>query len=133
MDAILETLKAFETNHVHWKPEQFNDIQNEEMRKAVRAAFREPENFIQILVTSATKKDMDAFVTSLREKAPMMSAVTLAELLHTMYTFEQKGLTISVDAVKWYRDKGWAFPPFLHETTRLSVTTNKKIDTAPPK
>lgn len=115
MDSVLDTLKAFEENHLGWTPEQFQDIHDEEMRKAVRAAFRDPENYISTLATTATTNEMDIFVTALREKAPMMSAVTLAEFLHTLYTFEQQGFTISKGAVKWYRDKGWAFPPFAHE------------------
>jgi hypothetical protein len=121
MDAILDTLKAFESNHLFWAPEQFQDIYDEEMRKTVRAAFREPENYIQTLATTATAKEMDTFTTALREKAPMMAAVTLAELLHTLYTFEQQGVTVSKEAVKWYRSKGWAFPPFAHETTQITV------------
>ena len=115
MDAILDTLMAFETNHIFWAPERFQDIYDEEMRKAVRAAFRTPDNFIQTLAATAATKDMDTFTEALREKAPMMAAVTLAELLHTLYTFEQQGVAVSKDAVKWYRSKGWAFPPFAHE------------------
>jgi len=117
MDAILDTLKAFESNHIFWAPERFQDIYDEEMRRAVRAAFRTPDNFIQTLATTAAAEDMKNFVKALREKAPMMSAVTLAEFLHTLYTFDQEGIAISKDAVKWYRNTGWAFPPFAHETT----------------
>jgi hypothetical protein len=117
MDSILDTLKAFETNHIFWAPEQFQDIYDEDMRKTVRAAFRTSDTFIQTLVTTGTANDMDDFVSALRTKASMMTAVTLAELLHTLYTFEQQGVVVSKETVKWYRSKGWAFPPFAHEVS----------------
>jgi hypothetical protein len=119
MDAVIETLNAFVTNHIFWAPEQFQEIYDEDIRKAVRAAFREPSNFIPNLLQSGSKDDIDAFSEAVKTKALPMYASTMAGFLEMLYSQEVRQLPYSKDLVLWFREKGWQFPKFAFETIAL--------------
>lgn len=119
MDAVIETLKAFRMNHIFWAPERFQEIHDEEIRRAVRAAFRDPSNFIPHLLQTGTKEDMEAFSEAVKEKAPLMYLATMAGFLEMLYSQEQRDFPYSQDLVGWFREKGWKFPQFKFETAVL--------------
>jgi hypothetical protein len=116
MDAVIETLKAFRMNHIFWAPERFQEIHDEEIRRAVRAAFRDPSNFIPNLLQTGTKKDMETFSEAVKEKAPLMYLATMAGFLEMLYSQEQRDFPYSQDLVGWFREKGWKFPQFKFES-----------------
>jgi hypothetical protein len=119
MDAVIETLNAFVTNHIFWAPEQFQEIYDEDIRKAVRAAFREPSNFIPNLLQTGSNEDIDVFSEAVKEKALPMYMATMAGFLEMLYSQEVRQLPYSKDLVCWFREKGWQFPQFGFETTAL--------------
>ena len=117
MDAVIETLNAFMKNHIFWAPERYSMLQDEEMRKAVRAAFREPSNFVPNLLQTGSKEDMEAFSEAVKEKAGPMYMATMAGFLEMLYSQEVRQLPYSTYLVGWFRDKGWHFPQFGFENT----------------
>jgi hypothetical protein len=119
MDAVIETLNAFITNHIFWAPERYQEIQDEEIRKAVRAAFREPSNFVPNLLQTGSTKDMDAFSEAVKEKAYPMYLATMAGFLEMLYSQEVRELPYSTYLVRWFREKGWQFPQFRFESITL--------------
>jgi hypothetical protein len=119
MDAVIETLNAFTSNHIFWAPEQFQEIHDDEIRKVVRAAFRDPSNFIPNLLQTGSNADMEAFSEAVKAKASLMYLATMAGFLEMLYSQEQRELPYSQDLVGWFREKGWKFPQFRFETALL--------------
>lgn len=119
MDAVIETLLSFVKNHISWEPDRFNKIQDEELRKAVRAAFREPSNFIPNLLQTGSKEDMEAFSEAVKDKVYPMYSATLAGFLEMLYSQEVRELPYSKVLVVWFREKGWQFPQFGFEKNAL--------------
>ena len=119
MDAVIETLNAFVNNHIFWAPERYQEIHDEEMRKAVRAAFREPSNFVPNLLQTGSKEDMEAFSEAVKEKVYPMYMATMAGFLEMLYSQEVRQLPYSTYLVRWFREKGWQFPQFRFEETAL--------------
>jgi hypothetical protein len=135
MDAVIETLNAFVTNHIFWAPERYQEIHDEDLRKAVRAAFREPSNFVPNLLQTGSKEDMEAFSETVKAKAGPMYMTTLAGFLEMLYSQEVRQLPYSKDLVVWFREKGWQFPQFGFETTALlppSPPSSSPPSSSPP-
>lgn len=119
MDAVIETLNAFVKNHIFWAPERFQEIHDEDLRKAVRAAFREPSNFVPNLLQTGSKEDMETFSETVKEKVYPMYLATMAGFLEMLYSQEVRQLPYSTDLVRWFREKGWQFPQFRFENIAL--------------
>jgi hypothetical protein len=119
MDAVLETLNAFLKRHIFWAPERFQELEDDDVRKTVRAAFREPSGFIPNLLQTGTIEDMETFSETVKTKAPLLYVATMAGFLEMLYSQEVRELPYSKDLVVWFREKGWKFPQFKFETVAL--------------
>jgi hypothetical protein len=134
MDAILNSLQAFQDKKMDWAPEKFQDIQHTELRDAVRSVFRKPSEYIVNLLQKGTVEDMNTLDANLIERACFMKTAALAGFLDLMYKQDEQGTPISKEVLQWYRQKGWKFPKFQCEETDVTYTADtdrpyKKIDT----
>ncbi len=132
MESVIETLNAFTSNHIFWAPERFQELDDDEIRKTVRAAFRDPSNFIPNLLQTGSKDDMEAFSEAVKAKAPLMYLVTMAGFLEMLYSQEQRELPYSQDLVGWFREKGWKFPQFKFEAVSLLPPSPSSSPTPTP-
>jgi len=129
MDNILETLTAFVKNHSTWSPENFQDIQNETIRKVVRAAFREPSKWAETLVERGKTEELHNFSLRVKEVCPFMYYAVFACILDMLYNYESNNQQFSKELVGWFRDQDWKFPKFTFELVMDSdVLAPKKID-----
>ena len=132
MDAVIESLISFLKNHIIWEPDRFSNIHNDEMRKAVRAAFREPSNFIPNLLQNGSMEDMETFSKAVKEKAYPMYLATFAGFLEMLYSQEERQLPYSKELVVWFRENGWQFPKFEFEKTNFLTTSSSPTPDSSP-
>ena len=126
MDDILNTLKAFMEKNICWAPKQFQDIQDLRLRDGVRAAFRNPSEYLIMLTTRGTVEDMNVFEAALTEQVYLMKTAALTGLLDLLYKLDKSHTLVSEEIVQWFRQKGWKFPLFRFEEDQTDNT--KKID-----
>lgn len=115
MEAVLATLEAFVKNQMFWPPEQFQDIQDETVRKCVRAAFREPSHYIPKLLQTGTQETLEEFSKAVKDRCPLMYLATFAGFLEMLYAQECQDHPYSRELVPWFRKNGWTFPKFKFE------------------
>ena len=126
MDEIISTLRSFVQNHDSWTPEQFQNIHNSTIRSTVRAAFREPTNFIEDLIQNGTVNDISVFSLAVKEECPFMYMATFATILDLLYSFENQGKLYSHELVQWFRKNGWSFPNFEFENKENNCIVKAK-------
>jgi len=111
MEALVLNLLGIEREHRWWSPEIFLRLENETLKRKVKAVLQESK-YRTTLATYGTTKEIQAFTDSLHEKAPLILVSTLACFLDAMFQQETLGIPVSRQIVAWYRAQGWQFPKF---------------------
>ena len=122
MEQFVEALRSFEAIHQWWSPQTFQRLDNQTLKTFVEEKLVELSKLSPLLQTG-TVDEFESFIAAILDIAPKMITVVLACCLATLHAFHHAQEPVSHSIVDWYRQEGWAFPPFCHEQDVV-----KKID-----
>jgi len=115
MESLLQAFKQIEIERRWWTPEIFINMENETLKRDVKAAFHIHNGFITDLAINGTTESMQNFSDTLHEEVPLVIISALRSFLDVLYQRELKDQPISHQNVMWYRTQGWEFPKFKFE------------------
>jgi hypothetical protein len=122
MESFFQDLRAFEAEHSWWSSETFSKLDNSTLQAFTKRLFQKHVAVIHPLIQEGTAQEMDAFQTTLQQRAPKMLVATLVRFLDQLHTVAEKGENVSHSVVAWYRQKGWKFPEFPHEVSQEKLS-----------
>jgi hypothetical protein len=123
---LVEALRKFQENHQWWPIQDFYDIQNKTLKKAVYVVLENNNECMTYLAQHGTTLDILSLEKELNEKAPRMMFVAMACFLNFIFELEKAEEPISEELIQWYRTRGWTFPNFKFEKEK--DTKDIKID-----